>query len=200
MYVFVWSAVLTLSKFLCRFGDEMSDCFPYRAKAMFAFEEIDGVDVCFFGMHVQEYGSNCPMPNTRWVKLTFLWTECMIMWTVRISIFSVCNADCRIGVIVLSSLVIRIRQSCDHVFVCVDCLLTLLDHVIRMCELSAHTIRSCHSSVLIVCSQNQIMSFECVLSADIVRPCGHSENIIFKILFYCSSSSFTLRFPRSWLR
>jgi hypothetical protein len=25
--------------------------FPYRAKAMFAFEEIDGVDVCFFGMH-----------------------------------------------------------------------------------------------------------------------------------------------------
>lgn len=147
MYVFVWSAVLTLSKFLCRFGDEMSDCFPYRAKAMFAFEEIDGVDVCFFGMHVQEYGSNCPMPNTRWVKLTFLWTECMIMWTVRISIFSDCNADCRIGVIVLSSLVIRIRQSCDHVFVCVDCLLTLLDHVIRMCELSAHKIRSCHLSV-----------------------------------------------------
>lgn len=27
--------------------------FPYRAKALFAFEEIDGTDVCFFGMHVQ---------------------------------------------------------------------------------------------------------------------------------------------------
>ena len=27
--------------------------FPYRARAMFAFEEQDGVDVCFFGMHVQ---------------------------------------------------------------------------------------------------------------------------------------------------
>ncbi len=40
--------------------------FPYRAKAMFAFEEIDGVDVCFFGMHVQEYGSDAPMPNTRY--------------------------------------------------------------------------------------------------------------------------------------
>lgn len=50
-----------------RFSD-MADNFPYRVKAMFAFEEIDGVDVCFFGMHVQEYGSDCPPPNTRSVK------------------------------------------------------------------------------------------------------------------------------------
>ncbi|KAH9488456.1 hypothetical protein Btru_062790 [Bulinus truncatus] len=55
-----------------RFGDEMPDCFPYRAKAMFAFEEIDGVDVCFFGMHVQEYGSSAPMPNTRRVYISYL--------------------------------------------------------------------------------------------------------------------------------
>lgn len=54
-----------------RFVDngEMQASFPYKAKAMFAFEEIDGVDVCFFGMHVQEYGSDCMAPNTRFVLL-----------------------------------------------------------------------------------------------------------------------------------
>lgn len=45
---------------------EMADNFPYLAKAVFAFEEIDGIDVCFFGMHVQEFGSNSPAPNSRY--------------------------------------------------------------------------------------------------------------------------------------
>ena len=50
-----------------RFVDtgEMKETFPYRSKAMFAFEEINGIDVCFFGMHVQEYGSDAPFPNSR---------------------------------------------------------------------------------------------------------------------------------------
>ncbi|XP_016298315.1 CREB-binding protein-like isoform X2 [Sinocyclocheilus anshuiensis] len=57
-----------------RFVDigEMPESFPYRTKALFAFEEIDGVDVCFFGMHVQEYGSDCPFPNTRRVYISYL--------------------------------------------------------------------------------------------------------------------------------
>ena len=48
-----------------RYMGEFPEQFPFRTKAMFVFEEIDGVDVCFFGMHVQEYGSDCLAPNTR---------------------------------------------------------------------------------------------------------------------------------------
>ncbi|XP_074650502.1 histone lysine acetyltransferase CREBBP-like [Tubulanus polymorphus] len=51
---------------------EMSESFPYKTKAMFAFEEINGTEVCFFGMHVQEYSSDCAMPNTRRVYISYL--------------------------------------------------------------------------------------------------------------------------------
>jgi E1A/CREB-binding protein len=60
-------------RYYFRFCDngEMQETFQYRAKAMFAFEEIDGTDVCFFGMHVQEYGSDCPQPNNRYKAYLF---------------------------------------------------------------------------------------------------------------------------------
>ena len=39
---------------------------------MFVFQECDGVDICIFGMHVQEYGSECPAPNSRYILIVSL--------------------------------------------------------------------------------------------------------------------------------
>ncbi len=47
------------------FGTQVPEGYPYRTKAIFAFQEIDGVDVVLFGMHVQEYDSRSPAPNSR---------------------------------------------------------------------------------------------------------------------------------------
>ncbi|CAF4764917.1 unnamed protein product, partial [Rotaria sp. Silwood2] len=41
-----------------------NDGYPYRTKAIFAFQEIEGIDVVFFGMYVQEYDEHCPAQIT----------------------------------------------------------------------------------------------------------------------------------------
>lgn len=44
----------------------------YKSKALFVFQKQDDVDVCFFGMHVQEYGDDAPPPNRGRVYVSYL--------------------------------------------------------------------------------------------------------------------------------
>ncbi|CAF1684046.1 unnamed protein product, partial [Adineta ricciae] len=54
------------------YPNQVPDGYPYRTKAIFAFQEIEGVDVVLFGMHVQEYDGRCQAPNTRRVYVSYL--------------------------------------------------------------------------------------------------------------------------------
>ena len=50
----------------------LPESFPYRSRSILAFQKHEGRDVCFFAMFCQEYGFDCPAPNSGKVYISYL--------------------------------------------------------------------------------------------------------------------------------